>query len=240
MDWNLGLLDALERDGDSKSLTVRATSSMSVLHVWGVDLKTDLHVLDMIGEMDVLRGGSPSSLDLIGATVQSSLTQGVVFSVNEAITVDFPYSIEECKIGALWSSNSDFVADALVVMVALSKQLLHKGFNEVMCTTSSAIATMYAIQFLQLVPQCCNPSLGAVVLLWDDPVEILQDTSRVLLASLTDLAPMYESLTLGKEVTGPGSHEIKTLCTLSETPFNALSSISLTQHQREVRKIYKL
>lgn len=234
------MLEALDRDGNSKSLTVRATSSMSVLHVWGVDSKTDSHVLDMIAEMDILRGGSSSSLDPSHTTFHSSLTQGVVFSSNGAITVDFPYSVKESKIGALWSSNSDFVAGALVVMVALSKQLLHKGFNEVMCTTSSAIATMYAIQFLQLVPQCCNPSLGVIVLLWDDPLDILQDTSRVLLASLTDLAPMYESLTLGEEVTGPGSREIKTLCTLSETPFNALSPISLTQHQKEVRKASEL
>eukprot|EP00210_Caulerpa_lentillifera_P002997 g2861.t1 len=230
------LLHGLSQNENSKTLTNRATTCMSALHIWGVDSKTDSTVLDMIREMDIINGSphKSSSITHLDLTSHSSLSQGVVFSSNRAITVDFPHSIKDSKIGALWASNPDFVAGWLVVMVSISKQLLHDGFNEVVCTTSSAIATMFAIQFLQLVPQCCSPSLGVIALLWDDPIDILKDTSRVLLASLTDLATMYELLSAGVEFTGPGSTEIKTIYKMGQDQPNALSAVSLTQHQMEI------
>ena len=219
-------------------LMVRMVMGLSSVHVWGVDGKTDEAVLRMVQEIAALEISDPRSA-LLGQLAQTnihqgiSLTQGALIGPSDALTVEFPNSIHSPKVGSLWRSDAVFVSARLVFMVAVSKQLMHESLNEVLCSTCSILATMYAIQFLQRVPECMPPSLGVIVDMWDDPVAVLQETAHVLLASVTDLPMITQELQQTDKSTLIGSSEMRTILNVAQRGA-AINPETLWMHQSDV------
>lgn len=219
------------RKDDAASLTFRIATCLSVLHVWGIDFKTDIAVSKMIEEI--------TKLDNISVqTPQSSKwTQGAIQGVENSITIEFPmHQISPSKridIGHLWKSNSEFVANRLVFIVALSKQLMHEGLNEVVCSACSLIATMYAIEFSQCVPNCCRPSLDHIVDLWHSSIAVVKETSRVLLASVTDLEVVMKEIHEGNTNDQFGTERIRKILQLKMQA--SLEREDLIQYRQDVR-----
>ena len=186
-------------EGELETWTVRLAMSLATLHVWGVDDKADLAVHQMMKAVVLADPTAESPSMRRGPLPRTgtgySLTQGVVYGASNAMTLNFPCHVqEEPVVGHLWLSNGDFVADYLVFMVATSKQLMHESMNEVVCSACSILATLYAIQFPQIIMDGCHPTLRRIVDLWDHSIAVLRETSRVLLASITDLNLIAEEL----------------------------------------------
>lgn len=194
------------------STTSGLACALSLLHAWGIHYDTDIHLGKMLQSLCLTQQPSLKSSYSRGIqqTLQSShhstygisLTQGIVESDSGPVTVQVPYRVPPvfspsnkldegsrtsgALIGPLWKHCPDFVGRELVCLVSVSKKLMQDGSNETVCSACSNLMRLYALQFLQSVPQVCNPSLKVLVDLWEDPNPILKETTRVLLASMSN------------------------------------------------------
>ena len=232
--------EAAKVEGELETWTMRLAMSLATLHVWGVDDKADLAVHQMM-KAAVLADPTAESPSMRRGPLPRtgrgySLTQAIVYGASNAMTLNFPCHVkEEPVVGHLWLSNGDFVADYLVFMVAASKQLMHESMNEVVCSACSILATLYAIQFPQIIMDSCHPTLRRIVDLWDDSIAVLRETSRVLLASITDLNLIAQGLLEEKaESHLIGIKEIRTAQRLATDP-SPIDPERLMKHQHEVR-----
>lgn len=129
-----------------------------------------------------------------------SLAQGLTKSHVGPVAIQLPYDVSlplsgpgrncgEGSVahkGSLWVDCPEFVARTLVCLVAISKKLMHDGPSEATCSTCTKLVKFYAMDFLEIVPDACNPSLEALVDLWEDRNPFLKEASRVLIASMTN------------------------------------------------------
>lgn len=197
--------------------------ALSLLHAWGIHYDTDVHLSRMLQSLCLTQQPSPRSLPSRGdqqafqnsrhSTCGISLTQGIVESDFGPVTVQVPYHVppvfspssklgensgnNSALIGPLWKHCPDFVGRELVCLVSVSKKLMQDGGNETVCSACSNLMRLYAIQFLQSVPQVCNPSLEVLVNLWEDPNPILKETTRVLLASMSNPGKLLSTEEVG-------------------------------------------
>lgn len=115
----------------------------------------------------------------------------------------------DVSIGAFWRDCPKFVAQKLVGLVAISKKLMDDGSNEIVCSTCTQLVKFYALDFLEIMPQVCSPSLEALVDLWEDRNQFLKEASRVLIASMTNPRELTESGSCNKDgICSPGLSEM--------------------------------